>query len=77
MKEEYINPFIEASAEMIVQVTGFKTTMGKIYTKDGPYKSESILVLIGITGGIHCSVVMSFSKVVCCKIASAMMDVDC
>ena len=73
MKAEYINPFISASADMIDQVTGFKTKMGQIYVKDGPYRSESILVLIGITGGFHGSVVISFSKAICCKIASAMM----
>lgn len=73
MKAEYINPFISASSEMIDQVTGFKTKMGKIYVKDAPYRSESILVIIGITGGFHGSVVMSFSKATCCKIASAMM----
>ena len=38
-----------------------------------PYKSESILVLIGITGGFHGSVVMSFGKAICCKIASGIM----
>ncbi len=73
MKAEYINPFITASAEMIEQVTGFKTIKGKIYIKDVPYRSESTLVLIGITGGFHGSVVMSFSKAICCKLASAMM----
>ncbi|SDG69071.1 chemotaxis protein CheX [Desulfosporosinus hippei] len=73
MKVEYINPFLSASAEMIDQVTGFKTKMGKIYIKDAPYMSESILVLIGITGGFHGSVVMTFSKEICCKLASAMM----
>jgi len=54
-------------------VAGFKTKMGKIYIKDAPYRSESILVLIGITGGFHGSVVMSFGKDICCKIATAMM----
>lgn len=73
MKAEYINPFISASSEMIDQVTGLKAEKGKIYVKEAPYKSESILVLIGITGGFHGSVVMSFSKSICCKIASAMM----
>lgn len=73
MKAEYINPFISASSEMIDQVTGFKTKIGKIYVKDAPYRSESILVLIGITGGFHGSVVMSFSRLICCKIASTMM----
>ena len=73
MKAEYINPFISASAEMIDQVTGLKPKMGKIYVKDVPYRSEGLLVLIGITGGFHGSVVMSFSTEICCKIASAMM----
>ena len=73
MKAEYINPFISASAEIIDQVTGLKPKMGKIYVKDVPYRSEGLLVLIGITGGFHGSVVMSFSKEICCKIASAMM----
>lgn len=53
MKAEYINPFILASSEMIDQVTGFKTEKGKIYVKNVPYKSESILVIIGITGGFQ------------------------
>lgn len=73
MKVEYINPFLLASVEMIDQVTGFKTKKGKIYVKDAPYKSESILVLIGITGGFHGSVVLSFSNGICYKMASAMM----
>ena len=73
MKVEYINPFISASAEMIDQVTGLKTKMGKIYVKDGPFMSGNILVIIGITGGFHGSVVISFSKEICCKIASVMM----
>ncbi|HBV87251.1 MAG TPA: chemotaxis protein CheX [Desulfosporosinus sp.] len=73
MKAEYINPFVSASTEMIDQVTGLKTKMGKIYIKNVPYRSEGILVIIGITGGFHGSVVLSFDKVTCCKIASAMM----
>ena len=58
---------------MIEQVTGLHIKKGKVYVKDVPYKSESILVIIGVTGGFHGSVVMSFSKAICCKIASKMM----
>jgi len=43
MKAEYINPFISASAEMIEQVTGLKTKMGKTYIKKVPYRSEAFL----------------------------------
>jgi len=73
MKIEYINPFLLASTEMIDQLTGLKTKVGKIYIKDIPYQNVSILVLIGITGGFHGSVVMSFSKEICFKIATAMI----
>ncbi len=59
MKAEFINPFIKASTEMINQVTGFRAEMGEMYVKNGPYRSESHLVLIGITGEFHGSVVIS------------------
>ncbi len=75
MKVEYITLFIAASIEMIDQITGLKPTIGKIYTKNSPYKSDNLVVLIGITGGFHGSVVMSFSKVISCKIASVMMGI--
>lgn len=73
MKTEYIDPFISASIEMIDRVTGLETKVGKILSKDTPFRSEGILVLIGITGGFHGSVVISFTKETCYKIASAMM----
>jgi chemotaxis protein CheX len=73
MKTEYINPFISASVELIDQVTGLKAKVGEIAIKNTPYKSEGILVLVGITGGFHGSAVMSFSKEICCTIASMML----
>lgn len=74
MKAEYINPLIAANTKIMDQVTGLKISTGKMYIKDRPYKSENIIVLMGITGAFHASVVLSFSKAMCCKIASAMME---
>lgn len=73
MKAEYINPFVEASTKVISEVTGLTPKLGKIYVKDKPYKSDNVLVLIGLTGKISGSVVITFSTKIACKIASAMM----
>jgi chemotaxis protein CheX len=73
MKQEYVNPFIESSINVISQTTGFKPTVGKIYIKTLPYKGDSVVVIIGLTGEIKGSVVISLKTSVACKIASAMM----
>jgi chemotaxis protein CheX len=73
MNVEYINPFIEASTRIINETTGFTPRLGKVYVKNAPYRSDNVLVMIGLTGKISGSVVLSFSKEVACKIASAMM----
>lgn len=73
MKEEYINPFIKASTNIISEITGITPQLGKVYLKNTPYKSENILVLIGLTGKINGNVVITFSHETACKITSAMM----
>ena len=73
MNVEYINPFIEASTRIIKETTGLSPKLGKVYVKNIPYKSNNVLVLIGLTGKIYGSVVITFSKSLACKIASAMM----
>lgn len=73
MKAEYINPFVEISTDIIKKTTGLCPVLGKIYVKDTPYKSDNVLVMIGLTGKISGSVVINFSKNVACNIASAMM----
>lgn len=73
MKEEYINPFIEASTKIISEITGITPKLGKVYIKNTPYKSENVLVLIGLTGKISGNVVITFSQETACKVTSAMM----
>jgi len=73
MNVEYINPFIESSKSIINQTTGFNPTLGKIYIKNTPYKSNDVLVLIGLTGEIQGSVVISIRNELACKIAATMM----
>lgn len=73
MKVEYINPFIESSMSIINQTTGINPTLGKIHVKKAPYKGDNVVVLIGLTGEIQGSVIITLNKVLACKIASAMM----
>jgi chemotaxis protein CheX len=73
MNDQYIQPFIDAAQSVVSQVTGLNTTLGEIYTKEVPYNSDSVVILIGLTGQIYGSVIISLPKNLACKIASIMM----
>ena len=73
MDVNYINPFIEASQEVLRQVAGIEARLGKVYLKDSPYKSGSVIVIIGLTGKIRGQVLFTMSMPVAMNIASSMM----
>lgn len=73
MKPEYIKPFTEASRSIIHQVTGFEPNIGEAYIKEIPYTGDTVVVLIGLTGQLYGSAIITLSKSFACKIASIMM----
>jgi chemotaxis protein CheX len=73
MNVEYINPFIEASQLVIKQVANLDVKLGKIFIKDSPYDSDSVVIIIGITGKIRGQVIFTMSRKVALMIASSMM----
>jgi len=73
LKVEYINPFIEASLEVISQTTNMKPTIGKVLVKNNSYNGDGVVIFIGLTGKINGNVVLSLSKNLALNIASAMM----
>lgn len=73
MKVEYINPFIEASEIVLRQMTGLNVKLGKVYLKDSPYKSDNVMVIVGLTGKMRGQVIFTMSKPVAIDIASKMM----
>ncbi len=73
MEVNYINPFIEASQNIIGQVAGFQVTLGKVIIKQSPYTAENLVVLIGLTGRIRGTAVFAYRPEVACRVASAMM----
>lgn len=73
MNVEYINPFIEASQTVLKQIAGVEAKLGKVYLKNSPYKSDDVMVIVGLTGKIRGQAIFTMSKQVAMRIASNMM----
>lgn len=73
MNIEYINPFIEASQTVIKQIASLEAKLGKVYLKTAPYRSEDIIIMVGLTGKIRGQAIFSMTRALGMKIASSMM----
>ena len=73
MNVEYINPFIEASQTVLKQIANMDVKLGKIFIKTSPYDSDSVVIIIGITGKIRGQVIFTMNRRVAMDIASSMM----
>ncbi len=73
MNIEYINPFIEASQTVLKQIASIDVKLGKVYLKTSPYKSENIIIMVGLTGSIRGQAIFSMSQKLAMSIASNMM----
>jgi len=73
MNIEYINPFIEASQTVLKQIASLDAKLGKVYLKISPYKSEDIIIMVGLTGKIRGQAIFSMGRDFGMKIASCMM----
>ena len=70
---DYINPFISASSSILKDLCNIDVNMGKPYLKQTVYDSETLLVIIGVTGELRGQVLIDMSVEVACDIASHMM----
>jgi chemotaxis protein CheX len=73
MNIEYINPFIEASQTVLKQIASLDAKLGKVYIKDSPYKSEDLIIMVGLTGKIRGQAIFSMTRSLGMSIASSMM----
>lgn len=73
MNIEYINPFIEASQTVLKQAAAIDAKLGKVFLKDSPYHSDTVAIIVGLTGKMRGQVVFSMSLGVAMSIASCMM----
>ena len=73
MNVEYINPFIEASQAVLKQIAGIDAKLGNVYLKNSPYSSDSVVIIVGLTGKMRGQAIFNMSKNVAFSIASSMM----
>ncbi len=73
MNIEFINPFIEAGQTVIRQIASLEAKLGKVYLKTSPYRSEDVIIVVGLTGRIRGQAIFSMSRKLGLKIASCMM----
>lgn len=73
MNVSYINPFIEASSGLVTQLLNASTDIGKPFIRNTPYGACGVTALIGITGKIKGSAVISLDEKTVCNIVSIMM----
>jgi len=73
MNVEYINPFIEASKTVLMQFLGIEAKLGKVYLKTSPYKSDTIIIIVGVTGKMRGQVLFTMGKDIALMLATKMM----
>jgi chemotaxis protein CheX len=73
MKVEYINPFIDASTEVLNKVAKLKVTRGNAYQKLSTFESDNLAVIIGVVGALKGQIIFSMNEDSALRLASAMM----
>lgn len=70
---EYINPFLMAATSIIKDICQIELTVGKPYVKETAFASDSVIIMIGVTGEMRGSVIIALSYNKALEIASSMM----
>jgi chemotaxis protein CheX len=73
MRAEYINPFIKASTEVLKTIANLHFTTGAPYLKSSPFGTDSLIILVGITGEMRGQAVISMNTAMAKSVASSMM----
>lgn len=73
MKSEYINPFLNATTNVLSMMAMLTPTAGKPFLKTDKKGIGDISGVIGLTGASRGAVVLSFSTGAACKIVGSML----
>jgi chemotaxis protein CheX len=73
MKVEFINPFLTAGSEVLIQLIGGEAALGQLALRTVMFTTQEISILVGVSGQIEGQVIYGMSQVSASKIASAMM----
>lgn len=70
---EYINPFLMAATSIIKDICQIDMKIGKPYVKNTEFASDSVVIMIGITGEMRGQVMIALTYQKALEIASRMM----
>ena len=70
---EYINPFLMAATSVIKDICQVDMKIGRPYVKTTEFASDSVIIMIGVTGEVRGQVLMSFPEAHALHVASKMM----
>lgn len=70
---EYINPFLMAATSVIKDICQIDLKIGRPYVKTTEFESDSVIIIIGVTGEVRGQVLISFPLAHALKVASKMM----
>ncbi|MDR2398409.1 MAG: chemotaxis protein CheX [Spirochaetaceae bacterium] len=72
MRVEYINPFVEATYNILNEVLGVEVTRGSLYLKSASVAIQGVAVLVGLAGDVEGRVLFDMTKETALAVAGAM-----
>lgn len=72
MNAEHINPFLMAGMQVLHDVCQLDAKVGKPTAQEAKFGTDTIVIMIGITGEMKGQVMLAFKNEVACDIASKM-----
>jgi len=72
MRVEYINPFVEASFNVLKEVLGTEVKRGDLYLKSATMQIMGVAALVGLAGDVEGRVLFDMTKETALAVASGM-----
>ena len=70
---DHINPFLMAASTIMRDACQMEMKIGRPYVKTTEFQSDSVIIMIGVTGEMRGQVMISFTTPKACQVASGMM----
>lgn len=62
MNVNYLNPFIEASQNLIKDIAGMETKLEKVFLRGNSFTGDEVIIIIGVTGALIGHIILTLNK---------------
>jgi len=73
VKAEFINPFLQAAAEVLEKEAHTRVHRGRISVQDSAYTTQEVTTILGVTGSVRGVVIYGMSQQTALEIISEML----